>query len=128
MLTLYASLLENRPAIHRRFEEIVDDGLRELFSTFDLLLLASFLAGYLSEAGRILGREIVRADPERLAAGWVEIAERLRSEQPETVSWERLPVDFGRWTAPRAARRPPMAERSAEKLNRHAPNTAPTGA
>ena len=124
VLTLYASLLENRPAIHRRFEEIVDDGLRERFSTFDLLLLASFLAGYLSEAGRILGREIVRADPERLAAGWVEIAERLGGEQPETVSWERLPVDFARWAAPRAARRPPLAERVAENLNRHAPLVA----
>ena len=120
-LALYASLLENRPMVTRRFEEIADDGLREIFATFDLLLLASFLAGYLSEAGRILGREIVRADADSLAAGWEEISERLAGEQLEIEDWERLPLDFGRWSAPRAGLPPRRTAELAENLGRNAP-------
>src|SRR5262249_7476312 len=82
VLTLYTSLLEGRPSVLRRFEEIEDDGLRERFATFDLLLVASFLTGYLHEAGGILGREIVRADPEALDARWVESSERLAAGRP----------------------------------------------
>jgi GT2 family glycosyltransferase len=121
VLPLYASLLENRPTVIRRFEEIADDGLRERFATFDLVLLASFLAGYLSEAGRILGREIVRADPDSLAAGWVELSEQLASEELAIEDWERLPVDFARWGAPRAGLPPRHSAELAENLRRHAP-------
>jgi glycosyltransferase involved in cell wall biosynthesis len=121
----YASLMEGKPAAQRRFEEIADDGARERFAVFDLLLVASFLAGYLSEAGRILGREIVRADPEGLAARWTEIAGLLESEQPPIEDWNRLPVDVGRWATPRVGTPPPLAERVAENLTRHAPLVSP---
>jgi hypothetical protein len=120
-LALYASLLENRPTVMRRFEEIADDGLRERFATFDLLLLASFLAGYLSEAGRILGREIVRAEPDSLASGWVELSERLAGDRLAIEDWERLPLDFDRWGAPRAGLPPRQTAELAENLRRNAP-------
>jgi glycosyltransferase involved in cell wall biosynthesis len=123
----YASLIEDRPAVQRRFEEIADDGARDQFATFDLMLVASFLTGYLSEAGRILGREIVRADPKALAAGWIEIAGRLGSEQHGVEDWDGLPVDFARWETSRVGRRPPLAKRVAENLARHAPLVEPVG-
>src|SRR5262245_24280401 len=120
----YASLLENRPLIHRRFEEIADDGLRDRFAAYDRLLVASFLAGYLSEAGRILGREIVRADPEALAAGWEKISRRLGRHRP-AVRDPQLGVDLTRWTTPRAGRPLPLARRIAENLTRNAPLLVP---
>jgi len=124
-VALYESFIEGRPGVLRRFEEIADDGLRERFATFDLLLVASFLAGYLSEAGRILGREIARVDPESLAAGWVRIAERLAGEPSAVEDWERLPLDFGRWGTPRAGTPPGLTTRIAENLRLHAPLVAP---
>ena len=75
--SLYSSLCRNEVTTPRRFEEITDPDLRELFATYELMLLGSFLVGYLGEAGEILGREIIRADHEALATGWLEIERRL---------------------------------------------------
>jgi Predicted glycosyltransferases len=123
--SLYSSLARNELDAPRRFEEIADPGLRELFATLDLMLLGAFLAGYLSEAGEILGREIVRADPDALADGWGKIAGRLSQEAARVEDWDELPIDFDRWSTPRAGSRPALAGAVAENLTRHAPLTEP---
>ncbi len=125
--SLYASLSRNEAATQRRFEEIADPRVREIFATFDLMLLGSFLAGYLSEAGRILGREIVRADSDALALGWEEIAARLNRGAIDDQDWERLPIDYGRWSVPRARARPGLAGAVGENLAANAPLAEPPG-
>jgi hypothetical protein len=100
---LYSSLCGNRVTTPRRFEEVADPQLRQAFATLELALLGSFLAGYLDEAGRGLGREIIRLDRRSWDAGWHEIERRLEDDFAWDGDWGRLPVDFARWLAPRRA-------------------------
>jgi hypothetical protein len=117
---LFSWLCRNQLTTPRRFEEIADPKLRQAFATLELCLLGSFLVGYLDEAGRILGREIIHLDQEGLAAAWVEIQRRLDEDFAWDGDWERLPVDFGPWLAPRETSPPLMAPVIAEILRRSA--------
>jgi glycosyltransferase involved in cell wall biosynthesis len=117
---LYASLCTNEIVAMRRFEEIVDPAVRERFAIYDLLLLAGFLVGYLSEAGEILGREIIRVEGDRLADGWGEIERSIGQEPTRVRDWEQLALDFDRWSTPRAGKRPALATDLAENLSRYA--------
>ncbi len=118
--SLYSSLCRNALAAPRRFEEIPDPALRELFATYELILLGCFLVGYLGRAGQILGREILRTDHEALATGWLEIERRLEPASPPDRAWEPLPVSVERWFAPREGRRPALAAVVSENLRRNA--------
>lgn len=104
---LYSSLCRNEIATPRRFEEIAEPDLRDLFATYNLIQLGCLLVGYLDEAGKILGRQVIRADLEALAGGWDEI-ERGLSSLAGHRDWERLPIDFERWLTPQEGKRPAL--------------------
>jgi hypothetical protein len=116
---LYVSLCENRSLVPRRFEEVADPEVRVLFATYDLIQVASFLVGYLSGVGEILGREIVDLDQAALESGWGEIEAALVPAIPDR-NWRRLPVDFGRLATARAEWRPPLAAEIGRHLSRSA--------
>jgi hypothetical protein len=120
---LYSSLCGNRVTTPRRFEEVADPQLRQAFATLELALLGSFLAGYLDEAGRGLGREIIRLDRRSWDAGWHEIERRLEDDFAWDGDWGRLPVDFARWLAPREPRAPALSPEVAAILRQGAPLT-----
>jgi len=124
---LYSSLCRNAIATPRRFEEIADPSLRQAFAALELMVLAGLLVGYLDEAGRLLGREIIRLDEEALANGWLEIEHRLREDFAWDGEWAQLPVDFGRWFTPRETRAPVLAAEIAENLTSNAPLTHEPG-
>ena len=105
--SLYSSLCHNEIATPRRFEEIGEPELRELFATYHLIQLGCLLVGYLDEAGKILGRRVISADPEALAEGWGKIERRLSSLAGQR-DWERLPIDFEGWLTPREGKRPAL--------------------
>jgi glycosyltransferase involved in cell wall biosynthesis len=125
--TLYSSLCRNEIATPRRFEELADPSLREAFATFERILLGAFLVAYLAEAGRALGREIIRVDQEGLAAGWLQIESRLESAFGWDGDWRQLPLDFGRWLRSRETRAPVLAPDVADNLRRNAPLTRRAG-
>ncbi len=116
---LYASLCENRVLAPRRFEEMADPEVRALFATYDLIQLGSFLVGYLSRAGEILGRGIIDVDREALERGWEEIEAALEPAVPDR-DWRRLPVDFGRLVTAPEGRRPALAAEIGRHLTRSA--------
>jgi glycosyltransferase involved in cell wall biosynthesis len=118
--SLYSSLCRNGLAAPRRFEEISDPVVRELFATYELILLGCFLVGYLGRAGEILGREILRIDQEALAGGWLEIERRLDQALPPERDWQLLPLDLERWFTPLQGRRPALAAEVSENLRRNA--------
>jgi hypothetical protein len=120
---LYSSLCGNRVTTPRRFEEVADPQPRQAFATLELALLGSFLAGYLDEAGRALGREIIRLDRRTWDAGWHEIERRLEDDFAWDGDWGRLPVDFDRWLAPQEPRAPALAPEVAAILRQGAPLT-----
>jgi glycosyltransferase involved in cell wall biosynthesis len=118
--SLYSSVCRNEIAAPRRFEEIADPELRELFGSFELILVGSTLIGYLGEVGRILDRELINLDRDALDAGWNELERRLDEGFTRERDWGRLPVDFERWLTPREGRRPAFAAAVAENLSRNA--------
>jgi hypothetical protein len=90
-----------------------------LFATYDLIQVASFLVGYLSAAGEILGREIIDLDREALERGWDEIEGALEPAIPDR-DWRRLPVDFERLATARDDERPTLAAEIGRRLSRSA--------
>ena len=120
-IPLYASLCSVQSATPRRFEEIADPNLRQTFAALEQMLVASLLVGYLDQAGRELGREIIRLDREGLNAGWLEIERRLQEDFAWTGDWHRLPLDYGRWLTPRQTSATVLATDVAENLTGNAP-------
>jgi glycosyltransferase involved in cell wall biosynthesis len=125
---LYSSLCGNRITTPRRFAELPDRELRQGFAALELVLLGSFLVGYLDEAGRALGREIIRLDRERLEGGWIELERRLAEEFSWDGDWNRLPVDFEAWLTPGEAAPPALAPAVADVLRQGAPLVHEPGA
>ena len=124
---LYSSLCGAQFATPRRFEELTDPSLRQAFAALELMLVGSLLAGYLDQAGRILGREIIRLDRDGLDAGWLEIGGKLEKELAWDGDWQRLPIDYGPWLSPRRTSAPVLAADVADNLTRHAPLTSEAG-
>ena len=118
--SMYAAISRNELSTPRRFEEIDDDAIRELFAAYDLILLATYLVGFLEEAGRALGREIIRPDHDALDEGWREIDLRLPHDAVRGRDWTRLPTDLGRWTTAREGKEPDAARAIGENLAKHA--------
>ncbi|HEY1237768.1 MAG TPA: glycosyltransferase [Solirubrobacterales bacterium] len=118
--SLYRSVCRNEITTPRRFEELADPSLRQLFATLEWILVGAVVIGYLSEAGRILDREIIRVDREGLSAGWLEIERRLVSRFPWEGDWSALPVDLDRWLTPRETTGPAMAPDVSDNLMRNA--------
>jgi hypothetical protein len=116
---LYTSLCANDFATPRRYEELADPNLRELFATLERIQLGSLLVGFLTEAGRLLDREIIRVDRDGLVAGWLEIGHRLQSEFAWNGDWDRLPVELERLLTPRETTAPALAEDVSENLTRN---------
>jgi Glycosyl transferase family 2 len=120
-IPLYASLCAVQSPTPRRFEEITDPNLRQTFAALEQMLVAALLAGYLNQAGRELGREIIRLDREGLDAGWLEIERRLHEDFAWTGDWHRLPLDYRRWLTPRQTSAPVLAADVADNVRRNAP-------
>jgi hypothetical protein len=117
-MELHSALCRNDLATPRRFEEIADEGLRGVFASHDLIVVASWLVGYLDEAGKILGRTIIDVDAATLAEGWRELGPRLERDSAHITDWSRLPVDLERWSRPQRGRRPAAAAVVAANLRR----------
>jgi hypothetical protein len=120
---MYQSLCRNQVETPRRFEEIADPNVRQVFAALDVCVAGSVLAGYLDSAGRVLGMELVRLDPQGLEAGWAEVERRL-TEFAWDGDWHRLPLDFDGWRRPHATSRAALAPMIAENLARNAPLVA----
>src|SRR5689334_10806754 len=105
----YSSLCRNELTTPRRFEEIADPHVREVFATLDLVVVACVLAGYLDAAGRALGRQVIRLDAQAFGDGWLEVERRLGEGSPWNGDWESIPVDYERWLTPRATTAPRLA-------------------
>ena len=118
---MHQSLCRNQLETPRRFEELGDRDLRELFAGYDLMALGCLIAGYLDETGKLLGRDLVQVDDEALAAGWRRIDEGLRTAFRWEGNWNRLPIEFERWYRPRETAKPAVASAVAENLARNAP-------
>jgi hypothetical protein len=96
-----------------------------MFASLERIRLGAALVGYLAEAGRALGREIIRVDPEALEAGWRDLGRRLEEDFAWDGDWHRLPLDFGRWLTPRRTRAPALGPEIGEILGRTASLTQP---
>jgi hypothetical protein len=121
--SMYAAVCRNEVEAPRRFEEIADPKVREAFAALDVCVAGSVLAGYLDAAGRVLGTELVRLDPEGLEAGWAEVEGHL-GEFAWNGDWHQLPIDFDGWRRPHATSRAALAPMIAENLARNAPLVA----
>jgi Glycosyl transferase family 2 len=119
-LPLYETLCSGRLATPRRFEELAHPGLREQFAAYDLMALGSTLAGYLDEAGKLLGRELIRLDDEALATGWRQIDARLRAHSSWAGEWDELPIHLRRWSEPRETQMPAFAGTIGQNLSQNA--------
>jgi glycosyltransferase involved in cell wall biosynthesis len=124
---IYRALCRNEVEAPRRFEEVADPNVREAFAALDVCVAGSVLAGYLDAAGRELGTELVRLDPDGMEAGWTEVERRL-SEFVWDGNWHELPLDFGGWRRPHVTARAALAPMIAENLARNAPLGASTEA
>lgn len=95
VLTIYRTLVVHDHRAFRRFSEILDLGLRSAFTLFDFLFTASWLVGYLDEAGRELGRAIVDVDRDGLREALRQLATVTSAHvddtgDPVTVDFRRL--------------------------------------
>lgn len=113
----YQDIVRGGQADQRRFDEIVSAPLRRAFCTYDLLVTASFLMGYLEEMSAELAYPLIAVDRAGLAAGWQRVAGEL-GEVP-AGDRKRLSVDFGRLGSSAALDPEPIRAISAV-LRRHA--------
>ncbi|MGH3872906.1 MAG: glycosyltransferase [Pseudonocardiaceae bacterium] len=116
----YRDIINNFSTDFRRFREITDPHLRLAFSTYECLLVASWLIGYLEELGRLLHHDFIRVDHNGITASWRDVAE-LASRTLAVP--DNLPASPHGWLLHELADTPHLipTDRISAALRRYAP-------
>ncbi|MGH3887848.1 MAG: glycosyltransferase [Pseudonocardiaceae bacterium] len=118
----YRDITNNSSTDFRRFREITNPHLRLTFATYECMLVASWLIGYLEELGRLLRHNFICVDHNGLTARWRDIAEFVG--RTATIP-DSLPASPHGWLLHEPADTPHLipTDRIAAALRRYAPLT-----
>ncbi len=122
----FRTISSDRYSEHRRFGELADPLVQRAFASFELMLISTYLIGYLDGLGTELGYQLVSPDYGALRAAWHEVADEVvAGSSSDSGVWSRLPVQMDRWSSQlKSGIFGQPSSKIAENLRNNAPVTA----